>query len=120
MRGESGRGKVGLFIWIGIMAAAVFVAYRTVPVRVAVMKLHDFADEQTRFAAVTGRYDERKLVHDIVQRAHELGLPLNPKQIKIEERPNVFRLLLKHEVSVNLELYMWNWRYDEAFEHIRL
>ncbi|RMG48727.1 MAG: hypothetical protein D6718_01425 [Acidobacteria bacterium] len=120
MRTERGSGRLGLFIWILMMAAGIFVASRTIPVRIAVMKLHDFADEQTRYVAVTHRGGEQRLIKEVLDKAHELGIPLERKQLRFENLKNVVRLHMTHDVSIDLEFYTWTWHYDKTFEHIKL
>jgi len=118
-RNQRGAGKVGIFVWLAIAVLGVFVGFRTIPVRVAVLQFHDFCDEQTRFAAASNRFGEKELIRDVLNKADELEVPIKKEHVKFERKKNLVRLHVEHELTVDLELYQWLWAYDETFEHIR-
>jgi hypothetical protein len=102
------------------MGSGVFAAMRCVPIKMAVVQFHDFADEQCKFAAVSRRIDTAKLVKDVMQRAKELNLPLAKDALKIDNRQNELVMNLRHKVEVNLEVYTWVWEYEKQFRHIKM
>jgi len=117
--GQRGSGRLGVLIWLAVMGAAVFTGVRAIPVRVAVYEFHDYVDEQVRFAAAAAHPDERKLERRILEKAHELGLPLDKKQVEVKIRKNEVKARVRHEVTVDLEVTKWTWKYDETFSHTR-
>lgn len=120
MINQRGAGRIGLVIWLAIMGSGVFAAVRCVPVRMAVMQLHDFADEQVKFAAAGRRFDQAKLLKEIQTKARELELPLSKDSLALDLRQNELVLKMKHKVEVNLEVYTWVWEYNKSFRHIRM
>ena len=120
MSDERGAGRIGVLIWTVIMAVGLFVGFRAIPVRMAVLQLHDFADERTQFAAASTRFSQEQLVKDVLEKARELQIPLDKKQIKLEVRPAELRMRIQHRVEVDLKFYLWVWDYDKTFEHMRL
>ena len=120
MINQRGAGRIGLVIWLAIMGSGVFAAVRCVPVRMAVMQLHDFADEQVKFAAAGRRFDQAKLLKEIQTKARELELPLGKDSLALDLRQNELVLKMKHKVEVNLEVYTWVWEYNKTFRHIRM
>ncbi len=119
MRNERGGGRLGVFIWIVIMALAIFVATKTIPRRIAVLEFHDYCDEQTQYAAASSRVGEEQVRNNVMQKARELEIPIESKKLKFEAFKNEVKLHLSHEVEVDLKFYNWVWKYDRTWEHIR-
>lgn len=121
MRGQRGEGKLGLFIWLIIFAAGVFVAVRTIPVKIAVYEFNDFCEKETRIAATRqAQPDHGRLLNSILEKAEELQIPLDKKQIKIKATQAKVFTDVKYQVSVDLEFYTWVWEYDQHYESIRM
>jgi hypothetical protein len=120
VRNQRGEGKLGVIIWLAFLAAGVFAAVRIVPMKIAVMELHDFADSQVQLAGATSQVHEGKLADSIVSKARSLNLPVERKQLKLEVGPNEIRLRMAYEVHVNLEVYDWLWKMDDTFSHMRM
>ncbi|MBP7148048.1 MAG: hypothetical protein KBD01_10915 [Acidobacteria bacterium] len=120
MSDERGAGRIGVLIWTAIMALGLFVGFRAIPVRMAVLQLHDYADERVQFAAASTHFSQEKVIKEVLDKAHELQIPLDKKQIKLEVRPAEVRLRMQHRVEVDLKFYLWVWEYDKTFEHMRL
>ncbi len=121
LRNERGEGRLGVVVWLLIMAAGIFVAVRTIPTRMAVLELHDFADEQIQLAGTMGgRLKPNELLGTILDKADELEIPLEEKDLKLEVRSGDIRLSMRHKVVINLEVYEWEWDFDEEFKHLRM
>ena len=119
MRNERGGSRIALIFWLLVLGAAVFAALRIVPLKVAVMELHDFADSEVQAAAMSSRFDEKTLVEKVLAKARTLDLPLDKTQVKVEKIGNELNVRLQHEVVVNLEVQQWTWAYDKTFTHNR-
>jgi hypothetical protein len=119
VRSERGAGRIGVFIWLVLMAIAIFIAARTIPVRLHVLEFHDYVDEQTRYAAASRNLTENEVRLSILEKARELELPLDPKQLRYDKKKNEIIVRVKHAVTVDLEVYEWTWAYDRQFEHVR-
>ena len=120
MSNQRGAGKIGLILWLAVMGSGVFAATRCVPVRMAIMQLHDFADEQTKFAAAARRFDQAKMINEIYSKARELDIPLDKSAVTLDNRQHELVLKMKHKVEINLEVYTWVWEYNKSFRHIKM
>ncbi len=121
MRNQSGNGRVGVIIWLAIMAASVFSAVRIIPVKISVYEFHDFCEQRTRFAATRGgRFSADALAKEIYDKSIEIGIPVSKKQIKVDRTKNAVVLKVKHKVEVDLAVYQWVWAYDETFQSFRM
>jgi hypothetical protein len=119
MRNERGGGRIGLVLWLAVLAAGVFAALRIVPVKIAVMELHDFADAQTLAATLTPKPDEAKLAQLILNKAKALDVPLTKKQIQVDSIANELHVRMRHDVKIDLVVYEWDWTFDKTFSHTR-
>jgi hypothetical protein len=117
---ERGEGRLGVVIWLLIMAAGIFVAVRTIPKRMAVLELHDYADSQVQHAGTMSKIKTDEVIKTILDKAKELEIPLEKKDLDLDIRPNDLRMTMKHRVVVNLEVYEWVWDFDEEFTHLRM
>lgn len=121
MRGERGEGKLGLFIWLILFGAGIFFAVRTIPAKIAVYEFTDFCEKETRIIATrAGRLDEAKFVQSILEKAEELQIPVSKKQVKVRTTQGKVYADISFEMSVDLEVYTWVWRYDEHYESLRM
>ncbi len=121
MRNQRGNGRLGVIIWLALMGSAVFAAVRIIPVKVAVYEFHDFCEQRTRFAATRGgRFNAEKMIKEILDKAKDVEIPLNKKQIKLKRTRNAITLKVRHEVEVDLAVYTWVWKYDEKYESFRM
>jgi len=117
---ERGEGRLGVVIWLLLMAAGIFVAVRTIPTRMAVLELHDFADSQVQLAGTMTRVKTDEILKSVLDKAKELEIPLEKKDLDLDIRQNDLRMTMKHRVVVNLEVYEWVWDFNEEFTHLRM
>ena len=119
MKNQRGSGRIGVFIWLVLIVAGIFVATRTIPKRINVLSFHDYCEEQTRFAAASRNYTENQLRKDVLGKAKELEIPINPKKIGYLKRKNEIVLTIEHEVTFDVEVYEWSKHYKKKFQHVR-
>lgn len=120
MRNENGRGRLALIFWLLVLGAAVFAAIRIVPVKIHVMELHDFIDQQLQMEVVSSRLNEERLTTLVLEKARALEVPLERKQLKLVLIGNEARLRVTHEVHIDLAVYELVWHYDKTFVHDRI
>ncbi|MDQ7006649.1 MAG: hypothetical protein Q9Q40_05415 [Acidobacteriota bacterium] len=121
MYDQRGNGRLGVIVWIALMATGVFAAVRIIPAKVAVYEFHDYCESQARFAATRGgRWDEAALRKRILDKAEELGLPLDKKKVKIKRSRSSVTVKVQHKVEVDLGFYQWVWDFDETYESLRM
>lgn len=120
MRSERGEGRIGVLVWLALAGAAIYVGIQAIPTRIAVLELHDYCDEQTMYAASSHRYSKEELIKNVLNKAEDLDIPLKREQIEYDAQPRRLELHLKHEITIDLSVYQWTWKYDKTFEHLRL
>lgn len=120
MRNQRGEGALGVIFWLALLGSGIFAAVRIVPMKLAVMELHDFADAQCQIAGSASQINEAKLLDSIVAKAKSLDLPLDRKAMKFEVATSEVRLRMRYSVTVDLAVYQWVWDMDERFQHLRM
>jgi len=120
LRGQRGEGRLGMFVFLALLAGGIFIGTRAIPVRIAVLQLHDYIDEQSRMAAASSRPDKARVIKNILERAKELEIPLDPKKLEYKRSSGSVIIKVKHRITIDLAVYEWTWSYDEEFEHMRI
>lgn len=79
-------GKITVLIVIAILAAAVYVGMVYGALWLDYARLRDKVEIEARHASIR---DDEQIKGAILERAEELGIPLKPRNIKIERRRGI-------------------------------
>lgn len=122
MRGQRGEGKLGLLFWLLFFGAGLYFAVQTIPVKIAVYEFNDFLEKETRFHVTrsSGQFSPAALQKAILEKAEELEIPLDKKQITIKRRGKKVHTDVNYSVTVDLSVYEWVWRYQQHYENYRM
>ena len=94
-----GEGKLGCIMWGGLVLVVAFMALKVVPIQVAKMQLADFMEEM---ALTTPNQPVRVYERRILERAAELDLPVEKRDIVIKKTNK--RIIMDVEFTVILDL----------------
>jgi hypothetical protein len=89
---------------IGVVVAIIFAASQYAPAYLTQYQFSDSVRQIVKFAAPS-RKDIEAVRRDVVLKARELGLEINPKEIRIEKRGPSFTLELDYTWPINLRVY---------------
>lgn len=102
-----GEGRFGCIMWTALLITVGFMAFKVIPIQVAKMQLADFMEEM---ALTEPRQKERVFERRILERADELDLPIEKRDITIRKTNK--RIVMDVEFTVVLDLvfteYPWN------------
>lgn len=109
---ERGEGNLGCIVWAIVVIVIAHVAWMMVPVKIASAQLHDFIEDQARFAE--SRSPEQ-IEKSILNKARELELPLDPKKVSAQRRGD--HIYMKAEYTVPVKFiggytYEWHFLHD--------
>ena len=108
--GQKGEGRIGLAIAIVIVGTAVFMGLKIIPVRVVAYEFRDVIREEARYGAVRASNAE---VHTrIMDRASEMGIPLNKKNLKVSRNRSEIVISARYEQPINLKLTTYVFKFD--------
>lgn len=112
---QRGDTKLGCIIWLVILAIAVLIAVKMVPVKIKSAQLYDFMVEQANFAANSKPETIKKR---ILRAARDLDLPLSEKQVKVEITGNRSRIRMQATYTVEVEFpgYTYVWDFDHVVD----
>jgi len=112
-RRQAGQGKLGCFLWLLLLAAAVTVAYRMVPVKIKTAEFYDFIVEQAKFSA---RRPPEVVRRAILRRAKELDIPLEPKNLRVEKPGDRIIIDCRYVIPVELPFYTYLWEFHHQLD----
>lgn len=100
MFGLSGRQLLFLLVFIGLL----FAATQYVPAYFAAFQFNDFIRQEVKYA-VTAKRDIDAVRSDILQKAAELGIPLEKTDIHSTKRGPSFTVEFDYYWPINLRVY---------------
>lgn len=116
-RTQRGEGRLKAIIYIAILAAAVFVAFKTVPLYVAEYQLKDKMSEQARFAVVN-HYSEDKVRDIIFQTVQDLDIPAKREDIKLTNTHAGMAISVSYTVPVDFIVYQTELNFSPSSEGV--
>jgi hypothetical protein len=110
---QSGQGKIGCALWVIGAVIAGMVAFKMIPVKVKSAELYDFMVDQAKWA---GNQTNDALKKSIVNKAHELGLPLDDKGVQVEKDRDRVRMEAVYTVPVEFPGYTYYWEFHQLVD----
>ena len=116
---ERGEGTLKAIVYTLILAAAVYVAVKVVPIYVAEYELKDKISEQARFAVVN-RYSEDQIRDILFKTINDLDIPAKRDDIKVEKTNRGLSISVNYSVPVDLAVYKTELNFAPSSEGIDL
>ena len=114
---ERGDGRIGFLLSLAVLGTAIFVGVKIIPVRINAYEFRDFIEEQCRFAA-TRSHDE-EIYKSILDKAKELRLPLEKKNLHMERTMHEMVISASYEQTVDLKFTKYVYKFNQE-EHAPL
>jgi hypothetical protein len=108
---ERGEGRLGTLVALTLLAVLIYVAVKFVPVMINTYAFKDFIEQEARFAAV--RKDDAEIRQRVLNKARELELPVELKQIRTERTNARFDININYTVPIVTPVYTYNWTLEE-------
>jgi hypothetical protein len=106
---ERGEGKIGCILWTLVLVVAGLIAWEAIPVKIASSELYDFMVEQAKWA---GHTSPDTLKRHILERAQELDVPLDPKNLSVQRVRDRIRMRAYYMVPLEFPGYVYEWEFD--------
>ena len=107
---ERGDGRIGFLISLALLGAGVFLGVKVIPVRVNAYEFRDFIQEECRFAATRSRDEE--IYKRIFDKAKDLQLPLQKKNLHMERTTHEMIISAKYEQTIDLKFKKFVYKFD--------
>ena len=108
--GQRGDGRIGFLISLALLGVGVFIFAKIIPVRVNAYEFRDFIQEECRFAA-TRNHDE-DIRKRIFEKAKELRLPLDKKNLHMERTAHEMVISAKYDQVIDLKFTKYVYKFD--------
>ncbi|HPW54311.1 MAG: hypothetical protein KA072_01120 [Thermoanaerobaculaceae bacterium] len=113
-RFERGEGKIGCVIGLILLAIAIWIGVKAIPVRVSVGALQDFVVQTAERASLLrdtpgGDSKEKQIIWLITQKAEQERLPVQPDNIEVALSSQRCIIRVKYTVPIDFGFYTYNW-----------
>lgn len=108
---ERGEGRIGVFIALALLGTAIFLGAKIIPVRINAYEFRDFVTEECRFAAT--RNHDREIYDRIMDKAKELDIPLDKKNLTLERTRHEMIITAKFQQPIDLKFTTYVFRYEQ-------
>lgn len=121
---ERGEGKAGCVIGLIILAIALWIGIKVVPVRVAVASLQDYCEETAQKAGLLregtaeGDTKEKQIIYLVTRKADEERLPVKADNIEVRITSQRCVIIVKYTVVLDFGVYKYDWKVEHNVDRI--
>lgn len=110
---QKGEGKAGCIFWILLLGIGVFTAWQMVPPKIADMQLKDYVEE---LAQLEPRKSGEWFQTAIFNRAKDLDIPLEKKNIKVDKTLRRVQVEMSYTVKIDFLVTTYDWKFEHKLE----
>ena len=107
-RRTAGEGNMGCILWTLAFLVIALICYKAIPVKLNTAEMYDFMIEQAKFGTAPAA-DLKKF---IINKAKELELPINDKNLSVERIGDRIRMKTAFEIPLEFPGYTYIWKFD--------
>jgi hypothetical protein len=117
--GERGAGRLKAIIVTLILASAIYVGIKVIPVLFAEYEFQDGMQTIARFASANGQPVDK--IHDaVVAEAAKDELPVTADNIKVVDKGGNVSIDVDYSVTVDLKVYQWTLNFHPSVSNASL
>ncbi len=110
---QRGEGKAGCIFWIVLALIGGLIAAQWIPAKIADMQLGDHMDEMAKlYPRATGK----TFRDEIMKRAKDLEIPLDPENVLIEKNLRRVRMRVSYTRELNFIVTTVEWKFEHDME----
>lgn len=110
---QRGEGRAGCIFWVFVLLITALIGFKVVPVKYRNSQIYDFMYEQAKYAQQARPERIRK---DVLRRARELKIPLDPKKLVIKRQGGRILLQMEYEEVLEFPGYTYTWHFKEVVD----
>ncbi|MEA2195778.1 MAG: hypothetical protein QOG42_2492 [Solirubrobacteraceae bacterium] len=111
---ERGEGNLGCILWVLALAIVCLIAWKAIPVKIQSTEFYDYMDELAKFSAATTPPDQLKKM--ILDRSHQMGIPLDKSDVKVERNGDRIFMELDYIVPLEFPGYTYQWHFHQKID----
>jgi hypothetical protein len=113
-RSERGEGNLGCILWVAALAIVTLIAWKAIPVKIQSTEFYDYMDELAKFSAANTPPDQ--IAKMLMDRAHQLGIPLEKKDVRVERNGDRIFMELDYFVPLEFPGYTYQWHFHQKLD----
>ena len=113
-RSQRGEGQFGCVVGLLLLLAAIFVAYKMVPIKVKAAELRGEVVDEAKHA---GTRNDEQITKAILRKAEQTGLPVSRDNIRISRSSNMIRVDVEYVVPVEFPGFTYEWNFHHSAEN---
>jgi len=106
---EKGEGKGGCIFGLILLIAAVFIAFKMIPVKAASAELRQTVMDSAKSA---GSMTENQIHSTILHKAWDLKIPMTDEQIKVSKTSDHVLIDVDYTVPVQFPGFLYQWHFN--------
>jgi hypothetical protein len=106
-RRERGEGNFGCLVGLVLLAIAIFIAYKMIPVKVKNAELRQVVTDEAKAA---GTHKDDQILKAILAKAEENNLPVTEENVKINRAANEISVDVEYVVPVQFPGFVYQWK----------
>jgi hypothetical protein len=106
-RSERGEGNFGCLVGLILLAIAIFIAYKMIPIKVKNAELRQVVTDEAKAA---GTHKDDQIMRAILAKAEENKLPVTEDNVKIHRGSNEITVDVEYVVPVEFPGYTYQWK----------
>ena len=113
-RMQRGDGQFGCVVALLLLLAAIFFAYKVIPVKVRAAELRGVVVDEAKNA---GTRSDQRILRSILEKAEQEGLPVDKESVTINRTANTIRVDVEYVVPVEFPGYTYHWNFHHSAEN---
>ena len=113
-RSQRGEGQLGCVVGLLLLLAAIFVAYKMVPIKVKAAGLRGEVVDEAKHA---GTRNNEQITKAILRKAEMEGLPVARDNVRIHRSANTIRVEVEYVVPVEFPGFTYEWNFRHTAEN---
>lgn len=105
-RGERGESKLGCLFGLIVLALAVLVAWKMIPVKVKAAELRQVVSDEAKAA---GTHNDEKIKGAIMQKVYDTKLPVPEDAVKISRNAGEITVDVEYDVPIDFPGFTYKW-----------
>jgi hypothetical protein len=105
-RGQRGESNAGCLFGLIVLAIAIFIAYKMIPIKVRSADLKQTVTDEAKMA---GTHRDEVIMGQILAKAREVQLPVTEDNVKITRSAGEITVEVDYDVPVDFPGKTWNW-----------
>jgi hypothetical protein len=113
-RRQAGEGQAGCLVGIILLLAAIFIAYKVIPVKVRMADLRQTVVDEAKSA---GSHSDDRIMKQILLKAEETHLPVTEDSVTIVRSTGAIQVDVDYTVPIVFPGYTYQWHQHHHAEN---